>query len=456
MLSYLQRKVRKGIKFNPTQAIVFGFLAVILTGALLLSLPVSSRTHQWTPFIDALFTASSATCVTGLVVYDTYQYFSGFGQTVILLLIQIGGLGFMTMATLISLLLRRPISMRERVLQVQSLNLNDMTGIIRMTKHILAGTFIFEGTGALILTLRFFPDFGFPKCFEKGIFHAVSAFCNAGFDILGEKEKFVSLTGYVSDVTVNIVIASLIVIGGLGFLVWEEIYTFRDIKKLSVYSKLVLTVTAILIAGGAVLLFIFEYGNPQTLGALSTKGKILAAFFQSVTPRTAGFNSINIAEMTDPSKALTIILMFIGGSSGSTAGGIKTATFALIVFAVITTARGRKEVVIKDRTVSNENTMRAITLAAIGLAMITTGAFIISAQGNFTFEQAFFECTSAFGTVGLTLGITPFLSVISKMVLILLMYFGRVGILTITFAIFVKMQNSDLNIKHPECRMIIG
>lgn len=456
MLIRIKRKLRKHLKFSPTRMLLFGFLFLISMGTLILMLPVSSRSGQWTPFINSLFTATSATCVTGQIVYDTYTHFSGFGQVVIITLIQIGGLGFMTMATFISFLLKRPISMKERVLQLQALNVNEMNGIIRLTKHILIGTLLFEGAGALILTLRFIPDFGFPKAVQKGVFHAISAFCNAGFDIMGEKEQFVSLTGYVNDITVNIVITSLVIIGGLGFIVWEEIYTKRSIKKLSIYSKLVLTITSCLIIIGAVLIFIFEYSNPDTLGKLSLKGKMLASYFHSVIPRTAGFNTLEIAKFTGSSKALTVLLMFIGGSSGSTAGGIKTSTFGLLVITVIAVARGRREVVYKNRTFSTDIILRAITIVAIGVSMVTVGAFIICVQGDGTFSQALFESTSTFGTVGLTLGITPYLSTVSKLVLIINMFFGRVGILTITYALVKKMNNNKMKIKHPETKLIIG
>lgn len=446
-------------KLDPTQIIALGFAGVILTGAFLLTLPISAKSGGWTSFINALFTATSATCVTGLVAVDTYQYYTDFGQAIIALLIQIGGLGVMTFATLLSMLFRRNISMKERLLQTQSISAYDMRGIVRVTKHILIGTLIFEGIGATLLSIRFAQDFGVVEGIKKGIFHAISAFCNAGFDILGDKAPFVNLTGYVNDITVNVVIMSLIVIGGLGFVVWEEILYYRKTKKFSLYTKMVLGITAALIFGGALLIFLFENSNPETLGPLSPLGKTLASFFQSITPRTAGFNTISQSGMTSQSKVLTTFLMFVGGSSGSTAGGIKTFTFGLIVAAVLSAIRGRKEVTIGKKRISNENVYRAFTLAFVGLTMVTVASFVMSSfDGTFSVFSAFYEAMSAFGTVGLSLGITPTLSVLSKLILITLMYFGRVGIITIAYALIIKTQNNNLaNIRYPEeTRINIG
>lgn len=449
------KALRLRLRLDPTQLIVLIFAAIVFIGGFVLALPICSRSGQWTNFTDTLFTSVSATCVTGLVVVDTYQHWNGLGQAVILTLIQIGGLGFMTFSTLTSFLLRRAISLRERVTQVQSLNLQDIQGIIRLTRHILIGTFAMEGVGALVLSFRFFPDYGFGALW-KGIFHSVSAFCNAGFDILGEKSSFVSLTGYVDDPTVNLVIMGLIVTGGLGFLVWEELLQKRSFRSLSVYAKMVLTITGILIFSGAAFLFFLEYGNQGTLGALSLKGKLLASFFQSVTARTAGYNTVNLSRLTGSSKGLLTALMYIGGSSGSTAGGIKTVTFGILVAALWRSFKGRDGVVIGGRRVSEDSVYRAWGIVGISLAFILGGTMLISIVNRLPITSALFEMVSAFGTVGLTLGITTSLMPASKIVLMLTMFFGRVGIFTIAYALAVKSKAHKLDIRYPECRVIIG
>lgn len=456
MLNKIKRPFQN---LSPTQFLVLSFAGIILIGAVLLSLPVASRSGQWTAFINSLFTATSATCVTGLVVFDTYQYWSGFGQAVILMLIQVGGLGLMTVATLLSFFIRRNISFKERTFISQSLSLNELSGVVRLTKHILIGTLLFEGLGAIALSIRFIPEFGVAGGIIKGIFHSVSAFCNAGFDIMGQRAAFSSLTAYVSDITVNITIMSLIVIGGLGFFVWEDLYNLvKRKRKLSVYSKLVIGITACLIIGGAVLIFIFESNNPDTFGHLSPLGKVLASFFQSVTPRTAGYNTLNLVSQTDNTKILQIFLMFIGGSSGSTAGGIKTVTFGILLLTIFQVARGRRDIVVLGRKVSNDNVLRAFTIAGIGFLLVIFGSLIISfiEPGNNIFLKSLYECVSAFGTVGLSLGLTPSLSAVSKIILIMLMYFGRVGILTITFSIVMGHNRDKDKLSYPESNLLVG
>lgn len=452
MLKILRLKLR----LSPTQLIVIAFAAIMLTGGFALSLPISSRSGQWTSFIDALFTAVSATCVTGLVVVDTYQYWSGFGQAVILTLIQIGGLGLMTFSTLASFLLRRSISLKERMAQVQSLNMQDIQGIIRLTRNILIGTFSAEATGALILSFRLLPDFGFPGALFRGVFHSVSAFCNAGFDIMGEKSQFTSLTGYVSDPTVNLVVMGLVVAGGLGFLVWEDIYQKRSFRRLTVYSKMVIVITGILILFGAAFIFALEYGNPETLGRLGFKGKVLAAFFQSVTARTAGFNTVDMSSLRDSSKAVMTFLMYIGGSSGSTAGGIKTVTFGILAVMLWRSLKGHGDVVVGRRRISEANVYRAWGIVGISLAIVLGGSMFISIVNHVDITSALFEMTSAFGTVGLTLGITASLVPASKILVMLTMFFGRVGIFTIAYAIAVKSGSHRPDFRYPECKVLIG
>ncbi|MDP4152957.1 MAG: TrkH family potassium uptake protein [Bacillota bacterium] len=444
------------LHIKPAETFLIGFLAVILFGAFLLTLPISSRSGQWTSPLTALFTATSATCVTGLVVVDTYTYWTVFGQIVILLLIQTGGLGFMTIATLFSLLIRRNISMSERLIIMQGLNLDDMSGIVRLTKRVLLGTLMFEGAGALILSVRFASDFGWIKGIYKGIFHSVSAFCNAGFDILGDRGKFSSITTYQDDVVVNVVIMALIVIGGLGFFVWDDIAKTKNFKGLKVYSKMVLIITASLIFGGAVLFALFEMNNTAITAGMSVKSKILAPLFQSVTTRTAGFNSISEGDMTSASKILSCLLMFIGGSSGSTAGGIKTFTFGLLIMMTLSALRGRRDVIVFGRKIGSDNVLRAISLTLIAVLLLFVSACVISLFEPFPLLSIIFECCSAFGTVGLTVGITPLLSPVSKLVLILLMYLGRVGVLTITLGIAMQLNRNKNLISYPEAKVLIG
>lgn len=440
---------------NPMRIIVFGFAAIILLGTLLLCLPISTRDGNGAPFNIAIFTATSATCVTGLVIKDTYTYWTTFGQTVILLLIQIGGLGFMSVATLISIIVGRTISLRERLLLVQSYNVNDISGIVRLTKHIIFGTFIIEGAGALILSTRFIGDFGWKQGLFKSIFHSVSAFCNAGFDLMGQVDPFTSLISYQRDPIIILTISALIVMGGIGFFVWEEVLSIRSFKKLSAYSKLVLVVTAVLILGGAALFLILEHGNPKTMGGLDWGGKLLASLFQSITPRTAGFNSIDQASLLGESKGLTMLLMFIGGASGSTAGGVKVGTAGIILFAVISYLRGKSSVTIGKRSVQASTIISALAITVVVLFAQILGAYIIYAVSDVPFTWAMFEATSANATVGLSMGITPTLNFISQAVLISLMFFGRVGLITISLALHLNQGKSE-SIKYPQSKMIVG
>ncbi len=442
-------------RLNPMRVIVFGFAAVILIGTLLLSLPISTRDGNGAPFNVAIFTATSATCVTGLVLKDTYTYWSTFGQTIILLMIQIGGLGFMSVATLISIIVGRTISLRERLLLVQSYNVNDISGIVRLAKHIIFGTFIIEGIGALILSTRFIGDFGWKEGLFKSVFHSISAFCNAGFDLMGQVSPFTSMVPYQNDPLIILSMSALIIIGGIGFYVWEEIIKVRSFKKLSTYSKLIIIMTAFLILGGASLFLLLEHGNPKTMGELDWGGKILSSLFQSITPRTAGFNSIDQVSMLGESKGLTMMLMFIGGASGSTAGGVKVGTAGIIIFAVISYLRGKSSVVIGKRTIQASAVISALTITVVALSAQILGASIIYALNNVPFTWAMFEATSANATVGLSMGITPSLSLISQAVLISLMFFGRVGLITISLALLLN-QGKRESIRYPESKMIIG
>ncbi|HYF84641.1 MAG TPA: TrkH family potassium uptake protein [Clostridia bacterium] len=443
-------------KINQTQAIVIGFAAIIVVGSILLNLPISSKDGHSIGFINALFTATSAVCVTGLVVVDTYIHWSVFGQIVILTLIQVGGLGFMTLATLFSLVIGRRISFKERLLIAESLNQNSPQGMVKLIKDILLGTLIFEGLGAIILSIRFVGQFGLKNGIYRGIFHSISAFCNAGFDLMGDYGQFSSLTSYVEDPMVNITIMSLIIIGGLGFAVWEDVYKTRNFYGLRLHTKLVLVVTAILLIFGFIFFLAMEYSNAKTLQPLSFKGKILASMFQSVSPRTAGFNTLSLPDLTNASKLMTIVLMFIGGSPGSTAGGIKTATAGVLLFSVISVLRGRREVNIFRKRVEIDIILRSLAVFVLGLVVVISTTLVLSISEKATLTEYLFEATSAFGTVGLSLGITPILSSVGKAALIITMFLGRVGVLTMVMAVTVRMQKSEVRLKYPEAKVMVG
>jgi trk system potassium uptake protein TrkH len=442
-----------GLRLNlkSTQILAFGFASLILIGAILLTLPAASRDGQSVGFLNALFTATSAVCVTGLVVVDTYTQYSLFGQLVILALIQMGGLGIMTMATLIFLIIGKKITLRERLVMQEALNQLTLAGVVKLTRYIILTTIIFEGTGAFLLSLRFTKIYGLSRGIYYGIFHSVSAFNNAGFDLIG---KFRSLTPFVEDPLINIVVMSLIIFGGLGFSVLYDIFTTRNFQKLSLHSKVVLTTTAILLSAGFLVFYILEYSNPKTLGALSPFGKVLAAAFQSVTPRTAGFNTLNLPDLTMPSKYFTIFLMFIGASPGSTGGGIKTSTFATIIMMIYTVIASKEDVEIYQKRVPLDNIFKAVAIAIIALLLVFTTSLLLTITEQADFLEILFETTSAFGTVGLSLGITPDLSSVGKIFIILTMFVGRVGPLTLALALASRKKKAIL--KYPEERILVG
>lgn len=443
----------KKIKLNYTEIIVFGTFAIILFGGMLLSLPVSSREGISTPFLDSLFTAASAFCVTGLVVYDTYTHWSMFGQTVILLLIQIGGLGFMTVITLFSLFLRRKIGLKERRLLMESANTFKIGGIVLLVKKIIIRTFIFESIGAFVLTLNFYSRMGLKEGLYNGIFHSVSAFCNAGFDLMGKYGQNSSLTHFYDNPAVNITIMSLIVIGGLGFVVWDDISLNRlDFKKYQLHSKLVLVATSVLIFGGAFVFFIIER-NYSMLG-MNISEKILASLFQSVTTRTAGFNTINLNTMSEGGTLLTIILMIIGGSPGSTAGGIKTTTFVVLLLGALSNAKQSSEISAFKRRLESDALKKASAITVIYITTALTAVMLICSIQNFSLTEVMFEVFSALGTVGLTLGITPNLSMVPKIIITLLMYGGKVGVLSVAVVLAERKEPSLLS--RPLGKIIIG
>lgn len=449
-------KVKKKVPLDPTRAILVSFLAVILLGALLLCLPVSGRNGESTRFGDALFTSVSATCVTGLVVVDTYSHWSVFGRAVILCLIQVGGLGFMSIASLLSMLIGKRSSLRTKMVATQSLNLFDTSDIRRTVKHIFLGTAAFEGAAAFIFTVRFCSEYPFWSALGRGVFLSVSAFCNAGFDLCGDKNPFGSLCGYSGDPVINTVVMALIVIGGLGFFVWEEIYTKHRFSRFSLFTRVVLVTTLILIVGGAAGFFATEYSNPGTLGALSFPEKILASLFQSVSPRTAGFATVNLSGLRDVTKVLTIMLMFVGGSPGSTAGGVKTSTVAVLMIACVATLRDRRKVNIHGRRISEETVLKAFSLAVSVFFLIVAASFALSCIDSVPFIDAMFECTSAVCTVGSSIVGTSTLGPASKIILMILMYLGRVGLLSASFAVFNRPSDRTNSIGYPEARILIG
>ncbi len=443
---------KKGI--SQTQFIAYGFFCVIMAGTLLLMLPAASRDGQCAGFLECLFTATSASCVTGLVVYDTWSQWTLFGQLVIITLIQIGGLGFITVGVFLSILLRRRIGLKERGLIQESVNALQIGGVVRLAKKIIIGTCIFEGTGALILALRFIPEYGFLKGIYYGIFHAVSAFCNAGFDLMGHKGAYSSLVSYYDDVVVNAVIMLLIIIGGIGFIVWDDIERNRlNWKRYALHTKIVLITTAILIFGGAILFYLCE--KDHLLADMDGKAKILTSLFASVTARTAGFNTVDTAAMQDSSIFLTIVLMFIGGSPGSTAGGIKTTAMVIMLFGVISSIRGTDGVNVFGRRLEDDAINRGSAIFSLNLFLIVAASLaVMAAQPELVMSDVLFETFSAMGTVGMSTGITRELTDFSRVVMILLMYCGRIG--SLSFALAFTQNNNTPPVKLPVGHIAVG
>ena len=437
-------------KIGPTKMILGVFLLIIIIGTLALMLPISVSSCNGTDFLTAAFTATSATCVTGLVVVDTFSYWTRFGQTVILLLVQCGGLGFMAVATVFSLAVNRRISLRERIIMTQAFSVDEISGVVRLAKHILFRTLIFEGVGTLLLAFRFVPQYGFGEGLYKSIFHAVSAFCNAGFDVIGKQ----SLMDYSNDPLVCLTVISLSVLGGLGFFVWEDIRTKKSFGVFSLHTKLVLVTTATLLAFGTLMFALFEYINPNTLSDIPFFEKLLSALFQSATVRTAGFYTFSQEGMTASSKILSMFLMFVGGSSGSTAGGIKTVTFAVLCLCAISVMRGKGEVTAFGRRIATYAIMKSVAVLVFAMFLVSVGAVLVSGTNNLDMIDCAFESISAFSTTGLSTGITSGLNVLSKAVLIALMYFGRVGLLTLSIGLLAGHKKAKIS--YPEGKTIIG
>ena len=423
-------------KLSSSQIILFGFAGVILIGTLLLMLPFATNSGQSASFWDALFTSTSAVCVTGLIVQDTAVYWSGFGQAVILLLIQIGGMGVVTVAAAITMASGKKISLMQRSTMQDAISAHQVGGIVRFTGFILKGIFLFELLGALVLMTVFIPEYGV-KGIWLAVFHSISAFCNAGFDLMGTKSPYSSLTSYAAHPVVNITIMLLIVIGGIGFLTWQDIrQNGLHFKRYRMQSKVILATTGILLLVPALYFFFFEFS------AEPMSRRILLSAFQSVTPRTAGFNTADLTALSEPGQLLTILLMLIGGSPGSTAGGMKTTTAAVLVACAVAVFRRRENGRFFGRRIADDTVKNAVTVFLMYISLFLLGGMIISRVEGLPILTCLFETASAIGTVGLTLGITPGLHLISKLILISLMFLGRIGGLTLIFATLSANKNT--------------
>ena len=443
----IKRKFLK--QFSSARIILLGFIIMIFVGASILSLPISSRSREFTPFIDTLFTATSASCVTGLIVYDTATHWSLFGKIIIIAMIQCGGLGVVTMLTVFTQVTGKKIGLRDRATLQSALSAPQIGGIVKLTSFIFKGTIIIEMIGALLMFPSFMKDFGMTKGIYYSIFHSISAFCNAGFDLMGDVSKFSSLTKYQSDIMINITIMLLILIGGLGFLIWKDIVDYRfDIKRYFTQTKIVLTMTFILVLFPSILFFFTEFSG------LDIKTRVLSSLFQAVTPRTAGFNTIDYTKFSDNGIAMTIILMLIGGGSGSTAGGIKMTTIFILVATMCSVLKQDKEVAVFKKRIEPDIIKNAVAVFALDIFLFIVGSMIISGIEGFSLKETMFECASAVATVGLTLGITPHLGIISKILLICMMYIGRVGGITLIFAAVTPKKNG--NARYPKDQVAVG
>lgn len=435
-------------RLTSSQIIVLGFLGTILLGAFLLMLPISTADGKGATFADAVFTATSATCVTGLIVQDTATYWSYFGQAVILLLIQIGGMGVVTFAVAITVASGKKIGLMQRSTMQEAISAHQMGGIVKLTGFILKTSAIIEVTGAALLAPAFIKEFGVGKGIWYSFFHSISAFCNAGFDLMGVKEKFSSLTSFSDNPLVNTVIMALIIIGGIGFLVWDDVKTNRfHVRKYRMQTKIVLLTSAFLILLPAVYFFL-EFAG------MDIKSRILNSLFQSVTTRTAGFNTYDLTKLDSGGVSIMIVLMLIGGSPGSTAGGMKTTTFAVVILTAISVFRRKEHTDFAGRSIADSVLRNAIAIVTMYLLLFLTGGVVITAVEGLPMMTCMFETASAVGTVGLTLGITPNLSTVSRIILIALMYIGRVGGLTLLFSAVTPGQSTMSRL--PQEKLTVG
>lgn len=442
MPSFFGRK-----ELTTTQIIACGFFVCIMVGSLLLSLPISARSGEWTPYIDALFTSTSATCVTGLTTVNTLEHWNFFGQLVIVFLMQFGGLGIVTFTTIVLMSMGKRITLKERLLIQNAYNLDTLQGLVRMTIRIVKGTLLIEGIGAVLYAIQYIPEFGLISGLWKAIFNAVSAFCNAGMDIVGDS----SLAPYQGNILINGVTMALIVMGGIGFPVWWDVIRVWKLKqkekmkfrkclsKFSLHSKIVIAMTFFLIVGGTILIFLLEYNNPKTIGDMPFWKKGMASLFQSVTTRTAGFLTIPQEGMRETTSFVCIILMFIGGSPSGTAGGVKTLTIAMIILAAISTIKGNEDTEVFHRKITNIFVKKGMAVVLINMTVLIIMTIALSAIEGKDFLNILFETTSALGTVGLTRNLTTSLSVLGQVLIIITMYIGRVG--PITLALFFNRKH---------------
>lgn len=440
-------------KKSTTRLIAFGFAMIILSGSLLLTLPFANKSGQGN-FLNALFTATSATCVTGLVVADTYQNWTTFGQLVILCMIQVGGLGFMTIGAYISVLLKKRIGLQEREQLQESVNTLEIAGVVRLVKKIVQGALCIELLGAILLAFRFVPRFGPMKGIYFSIFHAVSAFCNGGFDLMGINEAYSSLVAFEGDVLVNLVIVALIIVGGIGFIVWDDVARNKwHFRRYLLHSKIVITVTFLLTVAGTILFLIIE--NDTAFAGMSPLEKFLGALFSSVTPRTAGFNSVDTATLSNAGKLLTMVMMFIGGSPGSTAGGVKTTSMIVLLFYAVAMVLNKEDINLFGRRLTDEVVKKANAVVVINATLTIIATVIIMAlQPLLNFEDVLFEVLSAIGTAGMTVGITRDLNIISRVIIIVLMYCGRLG--SLSFALVFAQKNTSASVRQPQEKIIVG
>lgn len=449
----IKRKKKNYFSSYP-RLVALSFIALIFVGTLLLMLPVSVKTGS-VSFTDALFTSTSASCVTGLIMYDTFSKWTLFGQIVILCLIQIGGLGFITIMTMLSRFIKKQVSLKEKLLLKESVGTIYNGDLKSLVNIVLKGTVIFELLGAVILSTQFIPKMGLKNGIYTSVFLSVSAFCNAGFDVMGRIEAGSSLITVNDNPIIIITISLLIIIGGIGFIVWDDIYKNKHrIKRFMLHTKLTLVTSAILLFVGTILFAVFEWNN--TLDSMPVWQKLLNAFFASVTPRTAGFNSIVISDMNAPSTMLTYLLMFVGGSSGSTAGGIKTATLAVLVLCALSTLKNKRDIELFGRRITPDAIKKSAAIVIINfLAVFISSSIISLCQSELAYRDILFECFSAIGTVGMTAGITSLLSLPAKYIIILLMFIGRVSSLVFAFSLMAQ-SSSNTNTKKPTGSLMIG
>lgn len=448
------RNKKKYAPLSPPKILSFGFAIITILGAFLLTLDPAAADGKRIGIIDAFFTATSATCVTGLAVLDTGTQFSLFGQIVILILIQLGGLGFTTMGTLIALAFNRRISLRDRLVLQEAMNHNTLEGLVSLIRRVILYTLVIEGAGALLLTVRWAFDMPLSQAAYYGVFHSISVFNNAGFDLFGSVHgPFSGLSEYVSDPFTNIVMMALIFLGGIGFIVISDVLNFRRTHRLSLHSKVVLTVSVSLIIAGAFLIFIMEFANPDTLHPLSLIDRIFASFFHSISARSGGISTVSIAEMENSTQFLLILFMFIGAAPGSTGGGIKVTVFAILLGAIYAMVRGRTDIVLFRNRLSKASIIRAITQTWLALFLVIFVAMILSAIEDRDFLKLLFEATSAFATAGFSLDLTPILTNTSKIILCFVMFLGRIGPVTLAYALTKPGKEPY---RFPEGKIIIG